>query len=111
MYAIAQADNVGGIDGLAPTEGPTSNLASVGTSSLVTNETQFLNYTNSIHGIQIKYPSNWNIPILPDAAGSGLNGSAGENKDSQLVAKFSSPTRDNVTISVDRFVEEPQNLC
>ena len=109
MYAIAQADNVGGIDGQAPTEGPTSNLASVGTSSLVTNETQFLNYTNSIHGIQIKYPSNWNIPILPDAAGSGLNGSAGENKDSHLVAKFSSPTRDNVTISVDRFVEEPQS--
>ena len=109
MYAIAQADNVGGTDELAPTEGPTSNLASGGASSLVTNETQFLNYTNSIYGIQIKYPSNWNIPILPEAAGSGLNGSAGENEDSQLIAKFSSPTRDNVTISVDRFVEEPQN--
>jgi hypothetical protein len=108
MYAIAQADNVGGTDGLPPMEGPTSNLASVGTSSLVTNETQFLNYTNSIYGIQIKYPSNWNI-VLPEAAGSGLNGSAGENKDSQLIAKFSSPTRDNVTISVDRSVEEPQN--
>jgi hypothetical protein len=108
MYAIAQADNVGGTDGLPPMEGPTSNLASVGTSSLVTNETQFLNYTNSIYGIQIKYPSNWNI-VLPEAAGSGLDGSAGENKDSQLIAKFSSPTRDNVTISVDRSVEEPQN--
>lgn len=108
MYAIAQAGNVGDTDGLSPTEGPTSNLGSGGTSSLVTNETQFLNYTNSIYGIQIKYPSNWNI-VLPEAAGSGINGRAGENRHSQLVAKFSSPTRDNVTIRVDRFVEEPQN--
>ena len=38
-----------------------------------------------------------------------LMASAGENEDSQLIAKFSSPTRDNVTISVDRFVEEPQS--
>ena len=108
MYAIAQLGNVGGTEGLASREGPTPNLASGGASSLVTNETQFLNYTNSLYGIQMKYPSNWNI-VLPDAVGAGFNRSDSNNKDSQLVAKFSSPTRENVTISIDRLVEEPKN--
>jgi hypothetical protein len=105
-YATAQLGEAGdGVTDVSSAQKPSANASS--TSVLSTDDTQFLNYTNAIYGIQLKYPSNWNI-VIPEPTGSGQNGTTSMNN-LQQVAKFSSPTHDNVTISIDGLLEQPKN--
>ena len=108
MHAVAQLGSLGGnISEQAPRTESTPNLTSGVNSNYALNETQFLTHTDSIYGIQINYPFNWNI-VLPDAVGSH-NDTASKNKGLQVVSKFASPTRENVTIMIDSFVDDQNN--
>ncbi len=108
MHAVAQLGSLGGniIEQAYGTES-TPNLTSGVNSKYALNETQFLTHTDSIHGIQIDYPFNWNI-VLPDAVGS-RNDTASKNKDLQVISKFASPTRENVTIMIENLVDDQNN--
>jgi hypothetical protein len=107
IYAIAQLGEVGdSASNLSSDQRPVANASRA--SELSTDGPQFLNYSNAIYGIKLKYPSNWNI-VLPESIGSGHNDTTSINKDLQLIAKFSSPTHDNVTINIDRLLEGPKN--
>jgi hypothetical protein len=88
--------------------GRTTDLDLSGETSYVSNQPQFLNYTNSTNGIHIKYPSNWNIVPL-ELHESRSNESVMSIKDLQLAAIFSSPTRDNVTIMRGNLGNESDN--
>ena len=108
MHAVAQLGSLGGniIEQAYGTES-TPNLTSGVNSKYALNETQFLTHTDYIHGIQIDYPFNWNI-VLPDAVGS-RNDNASKNKDLQVISKFASPTRENVTIMIENLVDDQNN--
>ncbi|MGA9297838.1 MAG: hypothetical protein WBV72_10570 [Nitrososphaeraceae archaeon] len=108
MHAVAQLGSLGGnISEQATGTESTPNLTSGVNSKYALNETQFLTHTDSIHGIQIDYPFNWNI-VLPDAVGS-RNDTASKNKDLQVISKFASPTRENVTFMIDNLVNDQNN--
>jgi hypothetical protein len=98
-YASAQYDDAS-VSTKKPNSlsGRTTDFSLIGDSSPVSNKAQFLNYTNSTYGIQIKYPSNWNIVPL-EKNDSLSNETILGSEDLQIVAKFSSPARDNLTIS------------
>ena len=106
MHAIAQTDKI--------SDDPANLISDAGTavnltaSDRITDETKFLNYTNSFYGFQIKYPSDWDI-VLPETIGSNRNESNGGGNNLNVVSKFSSPTNENVTINIDRLNEEPRN--
>ena len=108
MHAVAQLAKLrSNINEQAPVAESTTNSTSGVNSKRALNETQFLTHSDSAHGIQINYPPNWNI-VPPDAA-RNLNDSASKNKDLQVVSKFASPTRENVTIMIDSLVGDRNN--
>jgi hypothetical protein len=108
MNAVAQLVRLrSNINEQAPGTESTTNSTSGVNSKRALNETQFLTHSDSTHGIQINYPPNWNI-VLPDAVGS-LNDTASKNKDLQVISKFASPTRENVTIMMDSLVGDRNN--
>jgi hypothetical protein len=106
MHALAQTDKISDEPAnLVSDAGTAMNLTA---SDRITDETKFLNYTNSFYGFQIKYPSDWDI-VLPEAIGSNRNESNGAGNNLNAVSLFSSPTNENVTINIDRLIEEPRN--
>jgi hypothetical protein len=108
MHAVAQLARLrSNINEQAPGTESTTNSTSGVNSKRALNETQFLTHSDSTHGIQINYPPNWNI-VPPDAVGS-LNDTASKNKDLQVISKFASPTRENVTIMMDSLVGDRNN--
>ena len=108
-YVIAQVGNVrDNNSNEAPVGLDTiSNLSSKGASASNSNDTQFSNYTDSTYGIRIKYPTNWSIDF-PQAMSSSHNETI-SSKDLKLVTQFSSPTRENVTISTGNLVDKSGN--
>ena len=110
IYALAQLGQGGGnTDQEASGVGPVANLTTSKTSIPNTNETIYLNYTSSINGFQIKYPSDW-IIVLPEGFEGSNNEIASNNSTHQIVAKFSSPNHDNLTVSIDSLGEQPVNV-
>ena len=110
IYALAQLSQGGGnTDQEASGVGPVANLTTSKTSIPSTNETIYLNYTSSINGFQIKYPSDW-IIVLPEGFEGSNNEIASNNSTHQIVAKFSSPNHDNLTVSIDSLGEQPVNV-
>ena len=110
IYARAQPGQGGGnTDQVGSGVGPVANLTTSKTSIPSTNETIYLNYTSSINGFQIKYPSDW-IIVLPEGFGGSNNEIASNNSTHQIVAKFSSPNHDNLTVSIDSLGEQPVNV-
>ncbi|CAN5189357.1 hypothetical protein BH18THE2_BH18THE2_10020 [soil metagenome] len=110
MYALAQlGQGSGNTDKEASGVGPVANLTSSKTSIPSTNETIYLNYTSSNNGFKIKYPSNW-IIVLPEGFEGSNNEITSNNSSHQVVAKFSSPNHDNLTISIDSLGEQPVNV-
>jgi hypothetical protein len=104
-YAVAQASELSNnTDESVAGLGAITNLTSIEASASSSNETLFLDYNDSTYGIRIKYPSNWDV--FPQTIGSNQNETISNSKDLQLIAQFSSPTRENVTISMARLVEE-----
>jgi hypothetical protein len=95
MHALAQTDKIS--DDPADLVSYAGTAVNLTASGLITDETKFLNYTNSFYGFQIKYPSDWDI-VLPETIDSNRNDSNNLN----VVSIFSSPTNENVTISIDR---------
>jgi hypothetical protein len=102
MHALAQTDKIS--DDPADLVSYAGTAVNLTASGLITDETKFLNYTNSFYGFQIKYPSDWDI-VLPETIDSNRNDSNNLN----VVSIFSSPTNENVTINIGRLIEEPRN--
>lgn len=107
-YAAAQASQINdNTNESAAGSGTITNLTSIKAPASFSNETRFLNYNDSTHGIRIKYPSDWDV--FPRTIDSSQNETISNSKDLQVVARFSSPTRENVTISMGRLVEESES--
>lgn len=68
------------------------------------NVPSFLNYTNSIYGFKIKHPSNW-IVSPPEETGRNFTINDTSKSGLELAVTFSSPTSENLTVSVDRSVQ------
>jgi hypothetical protein len=94
----------------------TEGLSATAASSTLSNETTkteasasnntFPVYKSSAFGFEIRYPPSWRI-VSSNSADGYLSSIREFNPDLRVAAKFSSPTKDNVTISADRLIAGP----